>query len=98
MLTYKSVENIRFTTDLEENRVLFTSATSFTLKRRALLPSSEPAKSLSRFWSHLLVTLCVPTKLTVSLGVPWQVAGLERTRNWFLATKLRRGDAGGDIR
>jgi hypothetical protein len=55
MFSYKLVENIRFTTNLEENRVLFTSATSFTLKRRALLPSSEPAKSLSRFWSHLFV-------------------------------------------
>ena len=40
MRTYKSVENTQFTTNLAEIRVLFTSATSFTLKKRALLSSS----------------------------------------------------------
>ena len=39
--SYYLVENIRFTTDLAENRVLFTSATSFTLKRRALLSPGD---------------------------------------------------------
>jgi hypothetical protein len=40
MRTTYLVENTLFTTDLAENRVLFTSATSFTLKRRALMSSS----------------------------------------------------------
>jgi hypothetical protein len=41
--SYYLVENTLFTTDLAENRVLFTSATSFTPKRRALLSSSVGA-------------------------------------------------------
>ena len=42
--SYYLVENIRFTTDLEENSLLFTSATSFTLKKRAPLSSSASSK------------------------------------------------------
>jgi hypothetical protein len=44
MRTYYLVENTLFTTDLAENRVLFTSATSFTPKKRALLSSSAGAE------------------------------------------------------
>ena len=44
MRTTYLVVNTLFTTDLAENRVLFTSATSFTLKRRALLSSSAGAE------------------------------------------------------
>ena len=44
MRTTYLVENIRFTTDLAENSLLFTSATSFTLKKRAPLSSSASSK------------------------------------------------------
>jgi hypothetical protein len=57
MRTAYLVENTLFTTDLAENRVLFTSATSFTLKRRALLPSSETSETPCESWSHLFVNL-----------------------------------------
>ena len=57
MFIYKLVENIRFTANLVVNNNLFTSATSFTLKRRALLSSLTTAEKLSRFWSHLFVNL-----------------------------------------
>jgi hypothetical protein len=44
MRTYKLVVHMCFTTNLAETRDLFTSATSFTLKRRALLSSSAGAE------------------------------------------------------
>ena len=94
--SYYLVENIRFTTNLEENSLLFTSATSFTLKKRALLSPSESSK-------HRLAA--EPNMETVTYGIfhLWH-ARLERTKNrtnaffhrWFWRiTSIQSPPAGG---
>ena len=87
--SYYLAENIRFTIDLAETRVLFTSATSFTPKKRAPLPPLAAAKKPCESWSHLFVTLCVPTKPWVSPGCQMRVSGMERTRS--TAGPLKKG-------
>ena len=58
MRTAYLVENIRFSTDLAENRVLFTSATSFTPKSEHFFLLSRPLKrhvNLGRIFSSTCI-------------------------------------------
>jgi hypothetical protein len=91
--SYWLEENTHFTTDLAENRVLFTSATSFTLKKRAHLPSSEPSETPCESWSHLFVNVHTDGFI-FSRAVKPQLAGL--AGRWPLTWTLPAWHAGFD--